>query len=130
MTRCSIVRGHRVFRDVSVAAAFAAFLCFAPVTAFAAERELASNRVIEEITVTARKREERAIDTPVAVAVMTAEEIERYNTRDLAQLTQRMPGVEISHGAGGGAGGNITIRGIGKTARHQRLWLGCAGFPS
>ena len=86
----------------------------APADVGAAETERASNRIIEEVTVTARKREERLVDTPVAVAVMTGEEIERYNTRDLADLTQRMPGVEISHGAGGGAGGNITIRGVGK----------------
>jgi iron complex outermembrane receptor protein len=80
----------------------------------AAETERASNRIIEEITVTARKREERVIDTPVAVSVMSAEELDRYNTRDLTQLTKRMPGVEVIHGGGGGAGGNINIRGIGK----------------
>ena len=66
-----------------------------PVAALAAER--ATNAVIEEVTVTARKREERVIDTPVAVSVLTQEEIERYNTRDLAQLTQRIPGVSIAH---------------------------------
>ena len=50
----------------------------------AAETVRASNQIIEEITVTARKKVERLIDTPVAVAVMTSEEIDRYNTRDLA----------------------------------------------
>ena len=84
---------------------------FAGPPALAAER--ATNAVIEEVTVTARKREERVIDTPVAVSVLTQEEIERYNTRDLAQLTQRIPGVSIAHAAGGGAGGNMVIRGVG-----------------
>ena len=83
--------------------------------AIAADRmERADNITVEEIIVTARKREERAIDTPVAVAVMTEEDIERYNTRNLTELGARIPGVEVIHGAGGGAGGNITIRGIGK----------------
>lgn len=71
---------------------------------------------VEEIIVTARKREERAIDTPVAIAALTEEEVERYNTRDLAELTTRIPGVSISHAAGGGAGGNMTIRGVGNLA--------------
>ena len=96
-----------------VAAALAVGV-LAPAAALAAER--ASNAVIEEVTVTARKREERVIDTPVAVAVLTQEEIERYNTRDLAQLTQRIPGVSIAHAAGGGAGGNMVIRGVGNIA--------------
>jgi len=81
-----------------------------------AATERAANQVIEEVTVTARKREERLIDTPVAVAVMTEDEIERYNTRDLAELTARIPGVSITHGAGGGAGGNMVIRGVGNVA--------------
>jgi iron complex outermembrane receptor protein len=71
---------------------------------------------IEEVIVTARKREERLIDVPVSAAVLTAEELDRYRTRDLAELTQRIPGVEINHAAGGGQGGNIKIRGVGTLA--------------
>lgn len=72
--------------------------------------------VLEEIIVTARKREERLLDVPVSAAVLTAEEIDRYRTRDLAELTQRIPGVQIQHAAGGGQGGNINIRGVGNLA--------------
>ncbi len=71
---------------------------------------------IQELIVTARKREERAIDTPVAIAAMGEEELNRYNTRDLAELTARLPGVQITHAAGGGAGGNIAIRNVGNLA--------------
>lgn len=71
---------------------------------------------IEEVIVTARKREERLIDVPVSAAVLTAEELDRYRTRDLAELTQRIPGVSINHAAGGGQGGNISIRGVGNLA--------------
>lgn len=76
----------------------------------------AESAFIEEVVVTARKREERLIDVPVSAAVLTAEELDRYRTRDLAELTQRIPGVEISHAAGGGQGGNIRIRGVGNLA--------------
>ena len=95
------------------AAALASFVAMAPAMA-ADSMEQADNITVEEIIVTARKREERAIDTPVAVSVMTEEDIERYNTRNLTELGTRIPGLEVIHGAGGGAGGNITIRGIGK----------------
>ena len=57
--------------------------------AFAEETSRASNQIIEEVTVTARKREERVMDAPVAVSVMTEEDLERYNTRDLTHLSAR-----------------------------------------
>ncbi len=85
----------------------------APAVAAPAARE---RGVIEEVVVTARKREERLVDTPVAVSALSAEEVERYHTRDLAELTSRIPGVQISHAAGGGAGGSIYIRNIGNLA--------------
>lgn len=71
---------------------------------------------LEEITVTARRREERLIDVPVSAAVLTREEIERYRTRDLAEITERIPGVEIQHSGGGGQGGFAYIRGVGNVA--------------
>lgn len=105
------------------------FVAISPSSAIAADGETAaptapppaaapvrSNRMIEEVIVTARKREERAVDTPVALAALSQAEIERYNTRDLAELTARLPGLQITHAAGGGAGGNISIRGVGNLA--------------
>jgi len=72
--------------------------------------------LIEEVVVTARRRAERLIDTPVAVSVMAQEEVERYYTRDLSSLTARIPGVSINQAAGGGAGGSMFIRGVGNLA--------------
>ena len=71
---------------------------------------------IEEVIVTARKREERLIDVPVSAAVLTQKDIERYRTRDLAELTERIPGVTVQHAGGGAQGGNIEIRGVGNIA--------------
>lgn len=85
-------------------------------SASAQAEEVANSLAIEEIVVTARKREERLVDAPVAVAAMASEDIERYLTRDLDQLTTRIPGVQIGHAAGGGAGGSIFIRGVGNLA--------------
>ncbi len=96
-----------------MAAAIAGFGLGSPL---ALAEEGASSLAIEEIVVTARKREERLVDTPVAVSAMGQEEVERYYTRDLDQITARIPGVQIGHAAGGGAGGSIFIRGVGNLA--------------
>jgi outer membrane receptor protein involved in Fe transport len=107
----------QLFRGGMALGSAAALACVGLVPAgqaLAEQTSRASSQIIEEVTVTARKREERVVDTPVAVSVMGEEDLERYNTRDLAQLTQRIPGLSIVNGQGGGAGGNITIRGIGK----------------
>ena len=106
------IRG-RIAAIGASAAALASFAAAAPAIAQDSMAQ-ADDITIEEVIVTARKREERAIDTPVAVAVMTEEDLDRYYTRNLTELSQRVPGLEVIHGAGGGAGGNITIRGIGK----------------
>ncbi|MEN3976768.1 TonB-dependent receptor [Emcibacter sp. SYSU 3D8] len=71
---------------------------------------------IETVMVSARKTEERAIDTPVALAVLTEEQMQRYNTTDVTQLSSQLPGVEVNKASGGGAGGNFVIRGIGRQA--------------
>ena len=92
------------------------FLALLGWTASALAAEAGSRPMVEEILVTARKREERLIDTPVAVSALSEEGIERYNTRDIDQLTSRIPGVQIGHAAGGGAGGSMFIRGVGNLA--------------
>jgi iron complex outermembrane receptor protein len=66
-----------------------------------------------DIIVTARKREERLADVPVAVTAITAETIEQRqltSVRDIAQVT---PGLNISSDSVGRA--NISIRGVGVT---------------
>jgi outer membrane receptor protein involved in Fe transport len=97
-------------------AAAGGFLALLGSTTSALAAEAGSRPMVEEILVTARKREERLIDTPVAVSALSEEGIERYNTRDIDQLTSRIPGVQIGHAAGGGAGGSMFIRGVGNLA--------------
>lgn len=71
---------------------------------------------VETVFVSARKVEERAIDTPVSLATLSEVQLQRYNTTDLTQLSSQLPGIIINRAAGGGAGGNFTIRGIGNIA--------------
>ena len=68
---------------------------------------------VEEVTVTARKKEEKLMDVPVAAQVLTPEVINRYNTNDLIQLSTITTGVQIARTGGGTPGASIYIRGIG-----------------
>jgi iron complex outermembrane recepter protein len=86
-----------------------------PVQAAAAATQTAddSATTIETLTVTARKKEERLIDTPVAAQVLTPEVLTRYNTNDLIQINTISTGVSIARTGGGTPGASIFIRGIG-----------------
>jgi iron complex outermembrane receptor protein len=68
---------------------------------------------LEEIVVTARRREENLQATPVAITAVTSETLERRNVVTLEQVARLAPNFNIYPTAGGiGSGGNY-IRGIG-----------------
>jgi len=69
---------------------------------------------IEEVVVTARKREESAQDVPVAVAAISAAQIERYDLTSLERVAASIPQLTVGRNSTG-SGANITLRGIGST---------------
>src|SRR5690606_39042927 len=66
----------------------------------------------EEIVVTARKKNERALDVPVAITAISDVQIARYGTSDLSSLGQQVPQVMFTRNPSGN-GANISIRGVG-----------------
>src|SRR3546814_8923251 len=62
-----------------------------------------------DIVVTARLREERAIDVPVAVSVLTGEEIQRYNSDSIQRITQNVPGLVVGSTVGLGEIGRAHV---------------------
>ena len=64
----------------------------------------------DEILVTARKREERAIDVPIAISAVSGDALEKRGAQNLADFLQEAPGVGI-YDQGNGIS-KITIRGI------------------
>ncbi|MFN3231852.1 MAG: TonB-dependent receptor [Alphaproteobacteria bacterium] len=76
----------------------------------------AQGPTLETIYSTARKREERLIDTPVAATALPKQVLERYAITSFEKLNTALPGVEINRASGGGSGGNFVIRGIGRQA--------------
>lgn len=64
---------------------------------------------LEEVIVTARKREERLLDVPVAVSAFTADAIEQRGAPNIGSFLQEAPGVNLYDR---GNGFKVTIRGI------------------
>lgn len=69
-------------------------------------------RGIDEIVVTARRREERLQDVPVAISAIDGESIRARGISSTEDLMGAMPNIQISSFVGS-ATPNITIRGIG-----------------
>jgi iron complex outermembrane receptor protein len=70
--------------------------------------------VLEEVVVTARKREESLQETPVAVSAFSGENLEELGMNNIADLTRVVPNVDMYTGNGTSGSGNIFIRGVGQ----------------
>jgi len=68
---------------------------------------------LDTVVVTARRREEKLIDVPVAANVVPRATLEKYATTDFIQLQTLVPGVQIARTGGGTPGATVRIRGIG-----------------
>jgi iron complex outermembrane receptor protein len=66
--------------------------------------------MLEEVVVTAQKREQSLQDVPIAVAAMSGEKINDAGITNLEELTLYIPNVSISSGS---ASPNLFIRGVG-----------------
>ena len=73
-----------------------------------------SDLVIEEVIVTARKREESAQEVPVAITALSGE-LRNSTIRNLADVNGFAPNVQIDENPGRTGGSSITIRGISPT---------------
>jgi iron complex outermembrane receptor protein len=71
-----------------------------------------SAEVPTEIVVTARRRNERLIDVPASITVITAETLARTGVTDAAGFVQLTPGVTIVTGTAEAGDTQINIRGI------------------
>ncbi len=89
-------------------------------------------RTIEEVTVTARKRNERLLDVPVSANALSGATLERYATTDIQNVSDLVPQVTISHAASGN-GAIISVRGIGSASVdasiEQEVTVNIDGVP-
>jgi outer membrane receptor protein involved in Fe transport len=66
--------------------------------------------LVEEIVVTARKREENLQDVPISAEVINSQTLTGLNLNSLTEMAQTTPGIHINPT---GAGGQLFIRGVG-----------------
>lgn len=67
------------------------------------------------IVVSARRRDERLIDAPVAISAVTGETLDTYSVNEVTDLAQLVPSMVTSKAASGSSA-SIFLRGVGSTA--------------
>jgi iron complex outermembrane receptor protein len=96
--------------------ALAAGLASVPVRSLAQattnKAQPASQTQIEEVVVTARKREETALSAPVSVTALSERQIERQAVLNMHDIALRTPSLQVENNTSSG-GGSIYLRGIG-----------------
>jgi outer membrane receptor protein involved in Fe transport len=87
-------------------------------SASAASADQQGLQELQEVNVTARRREERLLDVPTVVAVVGSQEILNYNIVDTKGLTEAVPNLMILSSFAG-TGGTIAIRGLASFAANS-----------
>jgi iron complex outermembrane receptor protein len=85
--------------SVPIAAALVAAFGSSP-PALAQGAATQSKLELEEVTVTARKREESLLEVPISISAVSEEAIAAYNIRDLNDLQRVTPGFQLSEAQG------------------------------
>ncbi|MCB1121796.1 MAG: TonB-dependent receptor, partial [Verrucomicrobiae bacterium] len=89
-----------------------------PLQSFAANEGIKTSNSLEEIVVTARKREESLMDTPVSITAFSGEELVNRNLVSIDQIGAQTPGLVFSSSAnisGSSNAASVFIRGIGQS---------------
>ncbi len=71
-------------------------------------------RGLEEIVVTATKKEESVQDVPIAVTAISGEEVREFGFSSAIDIVAQAPNVTASSAYGPGSSANVVIRGIGQ----------------
>ncbi|MFT5711242.1 MAG: iron complex outermembrane receptor protein [Halioglobus sp.] len=76
-------------------------------------RRSTASTLLEEVIVTARKREEGAQDVPLSVSAYNSDQLEALKVRDLTSLAVGMPNVSLEDVGTTRGTANFSIRGLG-----------------
>ena len=106
----------------------AAAVAFSPAKAALAQEAAGASAAPDqnsEIVVTAQRREERLVDVPLSISVLSGEDLDSATTPNLREALNNVPGVftDVSYN---GTAGRITVRGVG--AGQYEGGSGVVGF--
>ncbi|MEO8381269.1 MAG: TonB-dependent receptor [Acidobacteriota bacterium] len=90
-----------------------------PTTTQEATSQESTPAASEEIVVTARKREENVQEVPIAVSVVTADELEEAAAADISELQGQVPNLAVYQGRNQSTTLTAFLRGIGQA---DPLW--------
>lgn len=107
MSNAAISRACRIGWQPRLLALAAAATC-ASTAAFAQARE----STMEEVVVSASGFEQELKNAPASISVVTRQELETKNFRDLAEALQGVEGIDVMGGTGKTGGLDISIRGM------------------
>jgi iron complex outermembrane recepter protein len=88
--------------------------------------EAADAGALEEIVVTANKREENVRDVPVSIGVVGGKDIESLRVENIEDISRIVPGISFAAHNNGPAGpgqDNITIRGVASTVGNPTVGI-------
>jgi len=122
-----MARNWRMRRSVALGMAALASSTSLPVLAQQSDAAKAGGRVLEEVIVTARKREEGMQSVPVAVSALSGGQLETRGIDQFDEVLLSIPNASQSGGIAGGLQGLISIRGISTLVRFVGLETG-VGF--
>lgn len=83
-------------------------------------------QVLEEITVTAERRETTLQDTPISILSFSGDTLQQMDTQDVREMGDFLPNVAIGEGVEGGNIPLFMIRGIGATGGSSNTERGVA----
>ncbi|GAB1596118.1 TonB-dependent receptor [Lysobacter claricitrinus] len=116
MRRKNVSRTHLC---LAISCALLAPTAWAQDTTASTTSDPTAERKLDQITVTARKREETLQEVPVAVTAFTPEALDKLNVRDLADLDAQVPNLTIYAARGSTSTVTAYIRGVGQA---DPLW--------
>jgi len=128
-TALPLFRQRLISRHVHVLAVTAVMLVPLPGQAAETTSTLRVEGLISEVVVTARKREERAIDVPASLNVFSGDTLADSGVVSLIDLQYQTPGLKIESAAGGarlslrGVGTNITTGGQSVAVHMDGIYL-------
>ena len=99
-----------------LAAVIGAVAALPAATTFAADtKPQDSGSLLEEIVVTAQRREEKVQDVPIAISAFSAEQLERLNVTETLGISKLIPNLLAFNNTGLGTANGYYLRGIGNT---------------
>lgn len=106
---------HHLLIGVAAGAAALTMPALAQEAAPQAAADQPSAGGLQDIVVTARKRQESVQDVPVAVTAISAELVQRQDLTSIEKIAARTPNLNVGR-ASNGSGAQLTLRGIGSSS--------------